>query len=64
VKWTPVENRFGMVVLGAGLVAAVIAVSARLLNGYWESPARLTTQTLLVVAVALVVADRRRRRAA
>ena len=46
------------------MVAAVIAVSARLLNGYWESPARLTTQTLLVVAVALVVADRRRRRAA
>ncbi|MFI5050570.1 MAG: hypothetical protein ACHQEA_11985 [Gaiellales bacterium] len=53
-----------MVVLGAGLVAAVIAVSARLLEGHWESPARLTTQTLLVVALALVVADRRRRRAA
>jgi hypothetical protein len=53
-----------MVVVGAVVVAAVIAVSARIVDGQWESPARLTTQTLLVVAVALLVADRRRRRAA
>jgi len=64
VNWTPIHSRFGMVVLGACLVAAVIAVVARLVDGQRESPARLTSQTLLVVAVVLVIADRRRRRAA